>query len=288
MQNQSPMAGPESPSLTERRRLLLLVEDNPGDAEFISELLNESGWTSYRVVGASKLSDALERIESETPEVVLLDLNLPDSSGLESIRAIRVAAPRAAIVVLTGNEDGELAHRCLSLGAQDYLSKNEVHGKELRRAIGYAVSRQRELEVLEMEQTLARYRSLSSASQGTMVTAALAGSGAIALRSPQIFKAITQDYYALLEPFFLSSSVGNETIKSSKENVATSLGDCNAGPRDLLDVHLAALNQAIVTYPGSAGRAGLVEARLLALEMMGMVVDYYRVGSRRRFYEGPV
>jgi hypothetical protein len=72
------------------------------------------------------------------------------------------------------------------------------------------------------------------------------------------------------------------------EQVLTCLGDMDAGPRDLLDVHVAALDQAVDGQSSERARTLVVEGRLLALEMMGLLVDYYRVGLRRRSVEGRI
>lgn len=74
-------------------------------------------------------------------DVILLDLGLPDSRGLDTLRTLRGRNPYVAIVVLTGKEDEELALEALKQGAQDYLVKNELRGRELHRAIRYAVER---------------------------------------------------------------------------------------------------------------------------------------------------
>jgi signal transduction histidine kinase len=132
------------PSLASHARKVLLVEDNPGDAELIMDLIESPNGDPDEVTHAVTLADALRRLSEAAADVVLLDLRLPDASGVECVNAILAHAGDAPIVVLTGVDDDALARMCLEAGAQDYLSKQEVRRQTLRRAIGYAVARAHE------------------------------------------------------------------------------------------------------------------------------------------------
>ena len=265
---------------------VLLVENTLADAELFQKLLNQDASDGYQITHVQLLSSALDTVGTTQVDVVVLDLCLPDCSGVESVAKLRARAPRVPIVVLTGSNDEEVAIACIDAGAQDYLSKTEARTQSLRRALGYAITRQREAQLLELQQTLEQYRTLSSGTQGTRVTAALAGSGAIATREPAVFEAIVSEYFALLEPHLSRQPDRATPSRHVLEALATKLGDAGGGPRDLLDVHLAALNRALAIKDDSQSRSLVFEGRLLALEMMGLLVDYYRVGSRRRNWEG--
>lgn len=269
-----------------KARVLLLVEDSPGDALLAADLLSQPGYESYQIVHAPCLKDAVERLRTLAADVIVLDLHLPDCSGLDGIKALRKVAERLPIVVLTGTEDEQLALSCINAGAQDFLLKSEVRAQSLRRALGYAIARMRETQVWKQQEAMEQYRALSSAAQGTTVTATLAGSGAVALRSPKNFAAIVEEYYALIEPY-LGLRTGRISVPRSKmEHIITALGDANGGPRDLLDVHVAAMERATARKDSLRPSSITIESRLLALEMMGLLVDYYRVGYRRVFVEG--
>ncbi len=266
-------------------RVLLLVEDNPGDAQLVNELLAEPRHDSYQIVHVPLMASAVQALRSRPVDVVVLDLRLPDCAGVDTVRTVRGAAAEVPIVVLTGADDERLAMECIDAGAQDYLPKSEVRAQNLRRALGYAITRIRDAQVRHLQETLARYRLLSSASQGTTVTAALAGSGAIAQRRPADFASLWQAYYALLQPYLERQTDRLDAPPAAKEMLITQLGDAGGGPRDLLDVHVAALDQALATHLDPHARGIVYESRLLALEMMGLLVDYYRVGHRRRSLE---
>lgn len=125
---------------------ILLVEDNPGDAELIAELLASGPLTRDQIVHVETLAAALARLAAGGADVVLLDLNLPDGQGVECVEAVRRAAGELPIVVLTGTDDDAVALRCIAAGAQDYIAKQTMTGQGLRRAIAYAVTRAAEAE----------------------------------------------------------------------------------------------------------------------------------------------
>lgn len=128
----------------DRELAVLLVEDNPADAEWIQEVLEESrGGFSLRRV--ERLAQALEQLSREAFDLVLLDLMLPDSAGLETFLQVRRLRPDTALVVLSGLQDEELALRAVRQGAQDYLVKTGVPPEMLARTLRYAVERQRTL-----------------------------------------------------------------------------------------------------------------------------------------------
>lgn len=121
---------------------ILLIEDNPGDAMLVKRYL-KTGSAAPHVVVAERLSDALDRLQNESYDVVLADLSLPDARGLDCIRRLSPEAKDAALIVLTGLEDETIPVRALNLGAQDYLPKGDLTGPLLTRAIRYAMERKR-------------------------------------------------------------------------------------------------------------------------------------------------
>lgn len=120
---------------------VLLIEDNPGDADLVRLRLTE-GRPELRVECVSRLSEALEFLAKETPSLVLLDLDLPDSRGADTFRKVREVAPNVPVVVLSGQDDEGMAVKALHQGVQDYLVKGDISSKQLERAMRYAVERQ--------------------------------------------------------------------------------------------------------------------------------------------------
>jgi PAS domain S-box-containing protein len=132
---------------------ILLVEDNPGDVLLLQETLSEITFVDLELVPVERLKTALSRLQSEEFDVVLLDLVLPDSNGLDTFIQIHEQAPLIPIVVLTGMADETLAISAMQAGAQDYLVKGQVSGSELLlRSIRYAIERKRIEAVLKQRE----------------------------------------------------------------------------------------------------------------------------------------
>jgi diguanylate cyclase (GGDEF)-like protein len=131
-----------------QRTRVLLVEDNPGDARLVREALNDGAPDEFTVQVADSLQQALAILApaAEAMDVVLLDLSLPDSQGLETYRAIHAHDPTVPVLVLTGLNDDSVALRAVNEGAQDFLRKSKVDSELLPRAIRYAIERHGMLE----------------------------------------------------------------------------------------------------------------------------------------------
>ena len=127
---------------------ILLVEDNPADADFVRLRLLESQ-PNLNIFNVNRLADALTKLEQNTPELVLLDLNLPDSRGAETFLRVIGKAPKVPVVILSGQDDEELAVKALHQGVQDYLVKGHFDGKQLARSIQCAIERQQMLTALD-------------------------------------------------------------------------------------------------------------------------------------------
>jgi two-component system cell cycle response regulator len=122
---------------------ILLVEDNPGDARLLREAFVEIPESRSELVHCSTLAQALEFLAKSKPDVILSDLGLPDSQGLEAVGRIHDVAPDVPLVVLTALNDDALALQSLQQGAQDYLVKGQIDGNLLWRTLCYAMERQR-------------------------------------------------------------------------------------------------------------------------------------------------
>jgi diguanylate cyclase (GGDEF)-like protein len=130
---------------------ILLVEDNLGDARLLREALAEIPGPRFELIHSETLARGLEFLAMTDPDVVLLDLGLPDAQGLEAVRRTHTAAPAVPIVVLTALNDDTVAIQSLQVGAQDYLCKAHISGGLLWNALRYAMERQRvQLEMLNL------------------------------------------------------------------------------------------------------------------------------------------
>lgn len=130
------------------QKKIFLAEDNPGDVRLIKEYLSEVQDMSFELKVAETLTDSINQLQNSNFDLLLLDLNLPDSSGIETLDKISTEAQETAIIVLTGLNDEEIAVEALRKGAQDYLLKNQINSGILYRAIRYAIERKQIEEAL--------------------------------------------------------------------------------------------------------------------------------------------
>jgi PAS domain S-box-containing protein len=135
---------------------ILLIEDNPADARLVREWLMEAGVEQFQLEQADRLDAGLKLLTEKSFDAVLLDLGLPDSQGLETLKALRTKASATPIVVLTGLSDEVVAMKAVREGAQDYLVKGEIKESHLIRSLRYARERRRMEEKLRESEE--RYR----------------------------------------------------------------------------------------------------------------------------------
>jgi signal transduction histidine kinase len=142
---------PSPPALppTEQHITVLLVEDNPGDARLIREALFEARGAVYDLEWEDRLEAGLGRLAMGGIDVVVLDLSLPESQGMETFTTVHAAAPHVPIVVLTGYSDETIAISAVHEGAQDFLMKGRVDADLLARSLRHAIERHRMAEELE-------------------------------------------------------------------------------------------------------------------------------------------
>ena len=150
---------------------ILLVEDNLGDAELIALALAESSDTRFQLTRATNLAEGMEQARTGEFQLVLLDLGLPDSQGLDTFTDFRAGAPHMPFIVLTGLDDTGIGLRAVQAGAQDFLVKGNFSSQLLVRAIRYAMEREdarRRIQLLnqELEQRVAeRTRELEASNR---------------------------------------------------------------------------------------------------------------------------
>jgi diguanylate cyclase (GGDEF)-like protein len=137
---------------------ILLVEDDVTYARFAQEMLESVRSTRVQLAHAASVHDAIERLAVAAPDIILLDLGLPDAQGLDALTALVDAAPNLPIVILSGTEDEVLALEAVKAGAQDYLLKGQATSELLVKAIRYAIERKQ--SELHMKR-LAYYDSLT-------------------------------------------------------------------------------------------------------------------------------
>ena len=135
---------------------ILLVEDNPGDAFLLQKQLEQANIMQFNLIHVDFLQKAIANLEQASFDIILLDLILPDSQGIETFLKIQATNPHIPIILLSGMNDLKLSIQALQEGAQDYLLKGQTNGELLERAIRYAIERKQIQErlkqnILELE-----------------------------------------------------------------------------------------------------------------------------------------
>ncbi|MEO6613798.1 MAG: PAS domain-containing protein [Chitinophagaceae bacterium] len=145
---------------------LLVVEDNPGDYALLNEYLQMGQLVAGKVLHADSIAAAAELIRENNFDVALLDLSLPDSSGIDSVIILDRLLPQTPIVVFSGQADVQVAMEAISLGAQDYLVKGEFDEKLLRKIVHYSIERKKMVE--KLRQSNERYEFVNKATLDTI------------------------------------------------------------------------------------------------------------------------
>ncbi|MGB0744589.1 MAG: response regulator [Opitutales bacterium] len=150
------------PSINSNPIKILLLENDRGDAEHLGKYL-ELAQLDYRMATARRLSEGLEMLQTESFDVILLDLYLPDSQGISTLKAVQERASSTALVLMTDSEDQALSFEALQAGANDYLHRDKLSAEDMRRSMRYATERTnlaRELEAhaseIEHRETILR------------------------------------------------------------------------------------------------------------------------------------
>ncbi len=252
--------------MADEKLRVLLVEDDDFDQKRVAELLRQTEHPSVVLELVSKLGPALERISAGKLDAVLLDVNLPDSAGLATVRAALSRAVGVPVVVLTGDDDTDLALDAMRVGAQDYVPKASLESGLLQRVLVHAVERQRLLNDLSK-----RYAAWTTVVRSLRT---LESGEALQKTNPATFREVVAVYSGMLERTAEGMPSG-EAHRATVSELARRMTAARAGVSDLLDVHLAALGRRI-ELESQAGRTREQE-QLLILELMGNMVSSYRV-----------
>ena len=274
----------------DHRCQVLLVEDQPEDAEIFQELLASASSASFRqgfeVVWADTLATGQELLASAEFDVVLVDLMLPDSQGMNTLVAMQKVAPVVPIIVQTMLEDETVAVKALELGACGYLFKAKLDTNLLVYAIRAAIERRRQLTDLEQSGQQRQDQELELLEQlmvgSTSLDSKLLGLNPLRQRMPDVFEELFQSYSDLLDQALERQLYKVEyKLAPRLDTLAEQLGYLKATPRDLIELHTQVLKQKTQAVGQRKAQAYIQEGRFLLLELMGKLTAYYR-----RYYVG--
>jgi CheY-like chemotaxis protein len=268
---------------------VLLVEDNPVNNKLIERLLFPSkkpiikDQFIFNLTFANTLNEAIAKLDQEKFDIILLDLMLPDSEGLNTLTNIKKYALKTPVVVQTGSDDETLMVKCFQLGVHGYLRKVNIDRNILVYAIQLAIQRQKYIDNLEInEQQKQQELEIEgleqfSKSSSTNITARMFGSQPIQESIPDIFQELVEDYGKLLdlaleERAYRVDHNRGETLRS----LAEKLGFLKATPRDVVAIHTQSLKIKNKNVLPVKSQAYIAEGRLMVLELMGYLTSYYR------------
>lgn len=139
---------------------ILIIEDNPGDILIFKEHLRFSR-INFELIESNSLKDAIEKISHRYFDVILLDLGLPDSLGIETLKKLNLSSLRTPVIVMTGLDDEDTAVESLKEGAQDYLFKNNIDSQKIIHSITYSIERKKIQEI--QKKNVLQFSTLASA-----------------------------------------------------------------------------------------------------------------------------
>ena len=273
---------------------VLLVEDNQLQSKLIKNLLQNrkpgslAEGFSFQVTWVKTLREALEELGKNNFNVVLLDLTLPDSKGLDTLKELLKQCSTIPIVVQTGTEEESLVVQALQLGAYGFLPKRNLDSNLLVYGIHLALERHLQVAKLQAskqqeEQQMELLLLEQFAATGTTnITARLYGTSTLRESLSDIFHEQVDTYSQLMDLALEAQTYKVEhNISEKLRNQAEKLGVLKAGPRDVVDIHTTALRQKTESATLAKAQAYVNEGRLMVLEMMGYLTAYYR-----KFYLG--
>jgi DNA-binding NarL/FixJ family response regulator len=269
--------------VAEQNLKVLLIEDNPGDAELVREMLRNTPGFVVRPEVEEDLKTGLKRLENEPFDLVLLDLGLPDSQGIETLVRVNLEAPGVPVVVLTGTSDEDLGTELIRRGAQDYLVKEKLDNDSLIRSLRYAIERRRlQLEfdlarLKEHEERELRHLGRLSASSTTPTISRLYGEVSLREGFPEPFAGAVASYSKLLDLALEQRQFKVEhNVSESLRELADELGFLRSGPGDVIDVHRTALSNKRKKVSPTRLMSYNEEGRFLLIELLGCLLSFYQ------------
>lgn len=271
---------------------ILLVEDKPADVRLIQEYLSRPHRGEFAMQVATRLRVAHIRLQQGGFDLILLDLELPDSSGLETLERVQAYAPDVPIIVFTDKDDEAQSIQAVHAGAQDYLVKGTLTASLLSRSIRYAIERHHLRQELQRarikeqhDREIAELQRLSTPAS-IAITAQYYGNLPLRESAPGSYQTFVERYGEILDLAIEQRAYKvQHPITEHLRALAEDLGFLRAGPRDTIEIHTAALQRRLAGVTMQKAQVYAEEGRLLALELMGHLVTFYRnyfLGTQRR------
>jgi DNA-binding response OmpR family regulator len=261
---------------------VLLVEDDEDDHVLLRQQLAQVERQKYDLDWVRNYNQGLETIRQGCHDIYLVDYRLGGQSGIDLLRKAIEEGCRVPLIVLTGQHDYQVDVEAMEAGAADYLNKEQLSPALLERSIRYARERQRLLAELErkreQEEREREFRSLEAMSRAPQsVTAQTFGHATFREALPERFEEVRKRFAELLSMSLEERSFKMEQkVPERLRMLGEELGDVGCGPRDVIELYAAAMHELVAGTTVKRARALMNEGRIMALELMGHLVTYYR------------
>lgn len=257
---------------------LLIVEDDAAFLPLLRRDLETIPGAELTVVGSM---EAVEALDSDVEfDVALLDLALPDAWGLDTLLSFRRLRPALPVVVVSGTQQDDFRDKAYRAGAVGYVSKSTLAPGDAAMAVREVHAAAGERAESSKAQTVAELAWLAELDMETRspATARAFGQAGLAQQAPRQFEALVGQYADLLELVMEQRLFGADYHGAMHtRDFAFALGAINAGPKDVVSLHAAALEVLSRDRQRASSRNFAEEARFVVLELMGYLVAYYRV-----------
>ncbi|MDP6355381.1 MAG: response regulator [Planctomycetota bacterium] len=248
---------------------ILVVEDSQPDAELVKACLSDG---QFQLCFCTTLAGGVEFLSREGADLVLLDLTLPDSIGLDTFLSLYGEHPGTPIIILTGEAGVELGLEAVGAGAQDYLVKGNYAVDLLERCIRYAMERHRLVSELEAR------RQKEQQEKELEALANMVSATSLQETAPECVEEFIEQYGAILDSALERGQGAKQELSASLQALIDPgrLGALHAQPRDIVQMHTQAIRRKVQGKPIHRANAYIEEGRLLLVELMGYLASYYR------------
>ncbi len=266
---------------------ILLIEDDESFNYYLRELLQEyrGHFPIFEIECVKRLSMGMDRIGVGDIDGVLLDLYLPDSKGIDTLKALINKTLQIPIIVVTELSDEKTAIEAVKVGAQDYLVKSNINTDILMRSLWYSVERKR-AEVNKDNENSKRIKSLEKELQSykqsfdsklNTVTTEFVGIKSFKDSLPETFSEAVNLFEEVLELSMQKRIFRTEADISEKLHmIADEIGFFKGGPKDVMDIYNTSMAKKTQSTTREKNQIYFEEGRLLVLQLMGYLAMYYR------------
>ncbi len=255
---------------------VLIVEDDYGFFQLVSNFLTLSKDATFHMQNVISIAEAKKALAEANVDAILLDLNIADSQGYNTFQKMQELAPHIPIIVLTGNNSKQLGMQAVAEGAQDFLQKQEsAHPTLLPRVLLYAIERHRlrQEQKEHYEAQLSRLYNEVNRLQGMFVD--------IVEEKPDLAERFPEECSKLQMKYtqaWMEMEIENrkQTVSKLLHEIAVSLGEMHATSSEVVNLHVAVLEERKDVLPQAKIISMVLAGRLMLIELIGYLIEYYR------------